>query len=273
MKLDFKQLLDTATRATYLAGKEVLRQYKTEYHTEIKQDGSPVTSADLAANDILMKYLLPTKVTAISEESGHYTHQFRQNNAYWCIDPIDGTHDFVDKTDEFCVSVGLVDENTSKLGVLYAPALDLFYFAAEGIGSFKFISSFNNLEKYLENEDFLDFLISNSESLPNHPLQDKQMFMASRYHRHPKIEAHINKLKEKYPNLELVTMGSAIKLGLMAERKANEYLRFTRFNFWDVAGGHAICKYAGLKLLQPNTNQEINYEREDMRIEGYAMKW
>lgn len=273
MILDFKNLLQTATKATYLAGKEVLRQYNSEYKTVIKPDGSPVTSADLAANDILMKFLQTTEVSVISEESEHSTHEFRQNNAYWCIDPIDGTRDFVDSTDEFCVSVGLVDENTSKLGVLYAPALDLFYYAAEGVGSYKFKGKLEDFENAMEKEDFLDWLISHSEELPNHPKQEKAIFMASRYHRHPRIDSYVEDLKEKYPNLELVTMGSAIKLGLMAERKANEYLRYTKFNFWDVAGGHAICKYAGLKLFKPHTEMEINYEREDMGIEGYEMKW
>lgn len=271
--MNYQQLLTTAIKATFIAGQEILRQYKSDYQTQIKQDGSPVTSADLAANDILMEHLNKTEITVISEESEHYTHEFRQNNAYWCIDPIDGTHDFVDKTDEFCVSVGLIDENTSKLGVLYAPALDLFYFAAEGVGAFKYVGSLAFFEEMMKKDDFLNQIITNSEALPNHEKSTTQLFMASRYHRHESIEKYIEELKEKYPDLELVTMGSAIKLGVMAERKANEYLRYTRFNFWDVAGGHAICKYAGLKLLQPHTDQEISYEREDMRIHGYAMQW
>lgn len=273
MKLNYENLLETSIKATYWAGQEILRQYKTDYETIIKPDGSPVTSADLAAHNILMKYLEPTEIKVLSEEGEHFTHEFRQNNPYWCIDPIDGTHDFVNKTDEFCVSVGLIDENTSKIGILYAPALDLFYFAAEGMGSFKFIGDLNNFESSFEYLNFMEFLLDQSDALPSQASPKKPLFMASRYHRNPEIERYILDLRKKHPALEIVTMGSAIKLALMAERKAHEYLRYTHFNFWDVAGGHALCKYAGLKLYFPHSDVEINYEDENMRIKGYAMKW
>lgn len=273
MELDFENLLQIAIKATFLAGKEIQRQYNSDYETLRKADGSLVTSADMAANDILMNFLDATDIAILSEESDHLDHEFRQNNTYWCIDPIDGTHDFVNKTDEFCVSVGLVDENTSKLGVLYAPALNLFYFAAESIGSYKIPNNLSNLEAAVDQSGFWEWLMVNSDALPNHSNQEKALFMASRYHRHPRIENYIIELRESQPDLEVVTMGSAIKLGLMAERKANEYLRYTTFNFWDVAGGHAICKYAGLPLFQPHSEKEIDYKNEHMHIEGYQMKW
>lgn len=272
-KLNFEELLEKSIIATYFAGQEILRQYNSGFETFIKPDGSPVTSADLAGHEIIMEYLKDTDLTVISEEGEHYSHEFRQNNPYWCVDPIDGTYDFVNKTDEFCVSVGLVDENTSKLGVLYAPALDLFYFAAEGIGSFKFDGNFEDLKKAFDSPNLIDFLLKNSEELPNHISPEKPLFMASRYHRSPKIEDHIENLKKQKPELEIVSMGSVIKLALMAERKAHEYLRYAHFNFWDVAAGHALCKYAGLTLYQPHTLKEINYEDENMVIAGYAMKW
>lgn len=271
--LNFESLLEKAIPATYFAGREILRLYESGFETLIKPDGTPVTSADLAAHDIIMEYLKSTYITVISEEGEHYTHDFRQKNPYWCVDPIDGTHDFVNKTDEFCVSVGLVDENTSKLGVLYAPALDLLYYAADGLGSFKFVGNFEELKDALDTPNLIDFLLKNSEKLPNHKSPDKPLFMASRYHRSPKIEGHIENLKKEKPELEIVAMGSVIKLALMAERKAHEYLRYAPFNFWDVAAGHALCKYAGLTLYQPHRLKEINYEDENMIIEGYAMKW
>lgn len=273
MKFDYKNLLEIAVRATILAGIETLRQYRASFETITKADGSPVTSADLAANEILTEHLSTTGISVLSEEGDKFTHEFRQTKPYWCIDPIDGTRDFVTKTDEFCVSVGLVQENTSFVGVLYAPALDLFYFAAEHIGSYKFSGSVNDLGEMLENENLLDTLIQHSQKLPIIQNPNEKYFMASRFHRSKEIESHIEMLRTKHPDLELVTIGSAIKLGYMAEGKAYEYLRYTRFNFWDVAGGHAIVKYAGLQLLQPNSNKEIMYEDEAMKIYGYWMKW
>lgn len=271
MDLDFHFLLEKAVMATFLAGKEVLKQYKNGFETVIKSDGSPVTTADLAAHNILTEKLSETGILVISEEGEKFTHDFRQKNPYWCIDPIDGTRDFVDKTDEFCVSVGLIHENTSKAGILYAPALDLFYFAAEGIGSFKFSGEMQELEKLSEKD--LDILIANSDKLPLSIDPEKKIFMASRFHRSAKIEEYIKELLNLHPDLELVTIGSAIKLGLMAEGKASEYLRFTSFNFWDVAGGHAIVKYAGLPLMHVDSDLEVSYKNEEMRIHGYRMNW
>ena len=273
MEFNYKHLLETATKACILAGKEILHQYYNGFDTITKPDDSPVTSADMAANEILTQHLAPTGIKVLSEEGDKFTHQFRQNNPYWCIDPIDGTRDFVSKTNEFCISVGLVSYNTSMLGVLYAPALDLFYFAAENVGSFKFSGTADDLNGLIKTDNLVEKLILRSQKLPviQHP--NEKIFMASRYHRSDKIEKYIADMRLKMPDLELVTIGSAIKLGMMAEGKANEYLRYNRFNFWDVAGGHAIAKYAGLHLLQPHTTKEISYIDEQMKIEGYALKW
>lgn len=271
MNFNFEKLLLTACKSSYLAGQEVLKQYHEGFETIIKPDGSPVTTADLAANEILTTILNETGVPILSEEGEKFTHEFRQQNAYWCLDPIDGTRDFVDKTDEFCVSVGLVHQNTSKVGVLYAPALHLFYFAAEGIGTFKFTGTADDLAEIIHFS--LADLLQKSAKLPLEKTPEKKIFMASRYHRSAKIESYIAGLKEQNTDLELITIGSAIKLGLMAEGKASEYLRFSTFNFWDVAGGHAIVKYAGLPLLQPDLDEEINYEDEEMKIFGYRMGW
>lgn len=273
MSFNYKNLLEIATKATVLAGKEIMRQYENGFETFIKEDQSPVTSADLKAHDILEEHLSKTGIAVMSEEGEKFTHEFRQNNAFWCLDPIDGTKDFVNKTNEFCVSVGLIAEDTSKLGVLYAPALNLFYFAAEGIGSFVFKWSQEELEKLLAEENFLDVLLKNSEVLPNHPKPEKMTFLTSRFHRDETTDKYIQTLKTKHPDLEVKTMGCAIKLGVVSEGKASEYTRFRSVNFWDIAGGHAIAKYAGLEVLQPNSNQEIHYQNENMRVEGYSLKW
>lgn len=270
-ELNFSELLYTAAEATFYAGQEVLRQYQEGFETIIKPDGSPLTTADLAANEILTERLSKTGIAVLSEEGEKFTHEFRQQNPYWCIDPIDGTRDFVDKTDEFCVSVGLIHENTSKIGILFAPALNLFYFAAESIGSYKFSGKMIEMKAFFESNEAN--LLEKAQKLPISIQPDKAIFMASRYHRSPMIDAYIEQLKEKNPELELVTIGSAIKLGLMAEGKANEYLRFTSFNFWDVAGGHAIVKYAGLPLKNVDSDFEVNYADEQMRIHGYRMRW
>lgn len=268
-----KKLLSVATKSTILAGIEIMKQYENGFKTITKPDGSPVTSADLAAHDILFEHLNKTGITVISEEGEFYDNDFRQSNDYWCLDPIDGTRDYVNKTGEFCISVGLIKDKTAKLGVLYSPALDLFYFGAEGIPSRKFNGSRNDLEKLLDNSDFFEALIHNSTELPTHDKPENPIFLTSRFHKDNITELYIEKLREKSSDLEVITMGCAIKLGVVAERKATEYTRFGTVNFWDIAGGHAIAKYAGLQVNKPDSSEEIDYSNEEMKVKGYSIKW
>lgn len=268
-----KELLEIAVKATIEASFEVLKQYHSNFKVQLKEDNSPVTSADLAANEILTSYLKNTQYPILSEEGEFYTHKERQEfEGYWCLDPIDGTQDFVNKTDEFCICTGYISENTSKLGVLSAPALGWFYFAADGIGSFKFNEDFKQLKNFM-NMSHLDELIDYSKPLPAHTLGSSYTFLTSRFHRDKETDEYIQKLKSEKSNFKLKTMGSAIKLGMMAERSANEYTRFRSVNFWDIAAGHAVAKYAGLLVKDPNTGEEINYSDEQMRVNGYSMKW
>lgn len=269
-----KQFLNIACRATILAGEEIMNQYNNGFETITKADGSPMTSADLAAHRILSAHLEETGITIISEEGEHYTHSERQKmEAYWCLDPIDGTKDFVNKTDEFCISVGLIAENTSKLGVLYAPALNLFYFSAEDLGSYVCKLTTDELLENLKDKDFFAQLLEQSERLPNHPQPETPTFLTSRFHSDPKTEEYIKTLKSESPNLEIKTMGCAIKLGVVSERLASEYTRFMSVNFWDIAGGHAIAKYAGLNVYSPHSKIEIDYTDEQMKVHGYSLKW
>ncbi|MGI9525571.1 MAG: 3'(2'),5'-bisphosphate nucleotidase CysQ family protein [Weeksellaceae bacterium] len=271
--MEFKSLLSTAVQATIIAGTEIMDQYVNGFDTIIKEDGSPVTTADLKAHEILNEHLNKTGIAVMSEEGEKFTHEFRQNNAYWCLDPIDGTKDYVHKTGEFCISVGLISENTSKLGVLYAPALGLLYFAAESVGSFKFSGGVKEAESLLNHENFWDELLKLSNPLPTLESPAIYTFLTSRYHRDADTDAYIKSLQSEHPDLKVITMGCAIKLGIVADKNASEYTRYVSVNFWDIAGGHAVAKYAGLDVLKPNTTQEIDYTDPDMRVNGYSLKW
>ncbi|MDO5654961.1 MAG: inositol monophosphatase family protein [Flavobacteriaceae bacterium] len=271
--MNYKKLLEAATHAAVLAGKEIMSQYHNGFDVITKPDNSPVTTADLAAHDIILKELESTQIAVLSEEGEKFSHEFRQNTPYWCVDPIDGTRDFVNKTDEFCISIGLVVDNTSKVGVLYAPAMDLYYFAAEGMGSFKYEKDRISLEKLIDSDDFFQLLQENSQKLPQHPLPEFPTALNSRFHRDEKTEDYLNQLKTQNPNWQFIVMGSAIKLGIIAEGKATEYTRFMGVNFWDIAGGHAIAKYAGLAVMQIDKEKEINYSDQNMRVAGYCLQW
>nr|WP_185148150.1 3'(2'),5'-bisphosphate nucleotidase CysQ [Ornithobacterium rhinotracheale] len=267
-------LLEIATRAVALAGEEVLKQYQNGFSTETKADGSPVTSADLAANKILQKHVSFTDIPYFSEEGDKDSLQeIRNTPTYWIADPIDGTMDFVNKTDEYCVCLGLIENNTAKLGVLYALSLGLFYFGSDENPTRKFIGSPQELHKIALKSDFFEQLIKNSKPIPTLELPKDYTFLCSKFHMDKGTEEYMHTLEKKHQNLKIKSMGSVIKLGLIADRWATEYTRFRPVNFWDIAAGHAIAKYAGLKVYYPNTDKEITYDSEDLKVHGYSIHW
>ncbi len=269
-----KQLLDIAVKAAIEASKEVLKLYNQGFSVSIKEDKSPVTTGDLKANEIISKYLIPTQIPVLSEESEKESEVVRTSwQKYWCIDPIDGTKEYVNKTDEYCISIGILTQETSLLGVLAAPSLELFYFAAEGIGSFKWNGKYEDLYTLLTKENPTDELLKNSVRLSVKPELKNYTFLTSRSHFSTIDAEHFEKLKKEYSEIIMIRMGSAIKIGLVAEGKANEYARLSSVNFWDIAGGHAIAKYAGLEITDYHTGKEIAYENtEDLKIMGYIVR-
>lgn len=263
------ELLEIALKTTLKATKEVLFQYENGFEVFIKKDHSPVTSADLKAHEIYIEELKNTNFPILSEEGDSYTHEIRSSwDKFWCVDPIDGTREFVEKTDEYCLSIGLIDKNTSYVGVLCAPSLNLLYFACEGLGSYKYIL---NIKKLLDLNFNFEHILNNSIKLPIVCKKENYTFLTSRTHRNQDDEDYLNKLKTQHQNLQVRKMGSAIKLGLICEGYANEYARLSYVNFWDLAGGHAIAKYANLPFISLLTKEEPTYNDENMKNKTYQL--
>lgn len=128
------QLLDTAKIAAHEAGDAIMKLYAdTDFET--KTDGSPVTVADGVANDILLTHLTETGIPILSEESIGIATPYPER--LWILDPLDGTKDFIHKTGDFCVMIGLLEHGKPILGVVYAPAHDTLYYATKGNGAYK----------------------------------------------------------------------------------------------------------------------------------------
>lgn len=127
-------LLTTAIQAAKMAGNEIRRHYAT---TEFvwKDDGSPLTIADTLSNRIIIDHLSETGIPILSEESEGIAVPYPTR--LWIIDPLDGTRDFIEKTDDFVVMIGLLEEGRPLLGVVYAPVHDILYYAESGRGAWK----------------------------------------------------------------------------------------------------------------------------------------
>ncbi len=122
------------------AGSAIIEIYNKDFRVEYKDDKSPLTEADLKANEIICKALLELypNIPIMSEENKQTEYKIRKNwEYYWCIDPIDGTKEFIKKNDEFTINIALIHKDTPVLGVVYAPAIDELYKAKKGYGAFK----------------------------------------------------------------------------------------------------------------------------------------
>jgi 3'(2'), 5'-bisphosphate nucleotidase len=211
------------------AGSAIMQVYMQDFEVEYKQDNSPLTLADKKANEIIEDGLnqLIVNFPILSEEGRDIPYEERKHWEYfWLIDPLDGTKEFVKRNDEFTVNIALIHKNTPVLGVVYAPALDICYWAKQGKGAFK-----------------------DSEKLPleSKKYRDTYKIVASRSHMSDKTKIFIDAIntgKEK----ELVLSGSSLKICLVAEGEADIYPRLGPTMEWDTGAAHVIVNEAGFTL-------------------------
>lgn len=255
MEID-RSLLDQVIAIARAAGDAILKVYHNEngFETEKKADSSPVTEADLAAHHILLPALsaLDPDIPVLSEESEVPGYEIRSGwQQYWIIDPLDGTKEFIKRNGEFTVNIALIDENGAPiLGVVYVPVLDITYAGAKDIGAFKITAK---EESSIEIKKIAD-------KLPGEPLN----VVASRSHGSEAVEDCVSKLEQRFKNVERQSMGSSLKLCLVAEGAADLYPRLAPTSEWDTAAAQAVVEAAGgtvvdtdLKLLRYNTKSDI----------------
>ncbi|MDD5435749.1 MAG: 3'(2'),5'-bisphosphate nucleotidase CysQ [Nitrospira sp.] len=152
-----KALIPDILMIAYEAGKAILEVYHSkEFDVTFKDDSSPLTIADRRANDIIVAGLSGQQfrnIPVLSEEGKSVAYEQRKSWEYfWCVDPLDGTKEFIKRNDEFTVNIALIHKHKPVLGVIYIPVKDVFYFGAEGVGAYKlsgskFIGNPENLTK------------------------------------------------------------------------------------------------------------------------------
>ena len=131
--------LETIIDAITKAGDKILEVYESDFQVEKKDDNSPITKADLESNKIIKESLLQTKIPILSEEDADDKSR-TDSDKVWIIDPLDGTQDFVNKTGEFTVMVGLVENHVPIMGLVYWPTEKKIVFCRKG--SWRFLPRF-----------------------------------------------------------------------------------------------------------------------------------
>ncbi len=259
MNNNLNELMNIAVNAAVDAGKVILDIYNTDFDVEYKKDESPLTLADLKANELIKKRLDTTSIPVLSEEGKTIPYSERKNwKKLWIVDPLDGTKEFVKKNGEFTVNIALVENNKTVAGVVYAPVLDILYVGLCDNGAYK-------IEEASKNNGSIFDMINDNTKLPLKTERDYYGVVASRSHMNDETANFIEELKSKHKNIEIVSKGSSLKLCLVAEGVADIYPRFAPTSEWDTAAGHAVVKAAGGNVFQAeNRNQEVIYNKEDI---------
>ena len=228
-----EHLLNQVLLIAYQAGKHLRRFYQQQVEVRIKEDNTPVTEADLFVSRFLTEKLraLFPNVPVLSEENCRIPFAERQYwQEYWLIDPLDGTQQFIDRTDQFAVLMTLVRKNKPALSVIHAPILSTTYYALKDFGAFKkqgeqVVRLTGGLSKQHRIE------LSNEHRIE--PLKIAVGATTSQ----EKVRAL---LPPNFPCEFIVFGSSSLKSGLVAEGVADCYVRLGRTGEWDTAGAEVL---------------------------------
>ncbi len=235
------ELLSIALRAAREAGDEIVRLYDTVAF-DTKSDGSPVTIADTQAHNIILKHLNTTLIPVLSEESTGMPLPYPAR--LWIIDPLDGTRDFLNKTGDFSVMIGLLEEGRPTLGVVYAPLLDLLTYARRDEGAFMLHAGVTTQLQVA--------------STVAHPLR----FVCSVNNFTPYMEAVTEKLSaQKTPRGSI-----GIKASLLAQNKGDFFFSWGNFGEWDICAPQIIATESGLVVTDAH-GDPIHYGTKENRVE------
>ena len=247
--------LEVALDAVKKASKIIMEVYtSSDLGVEIKEDNSPVTKADKAADEIIRGLLSSAfpEYGLLTEES--VDDKSRLNKDYvWIVDPIDGTKEYVAHSGEFTVNIGLAYMHVGVLGVIMIPVTGEIYYAVKGMGSF-----------YLKDKDAKPVQIHCNDKIKD------VTTLVSRFHSNETEQNMIKKHSDIIKHQKVV--GATIKGCYIAHGYAEMSYRFSsNTKEWDTCAMQVIVEQAGGFILKFD-GTPIVYNREDVyNRDGYII--
>ena len=238
---ELEKILDGVVKA----GEKIIEIYNTDFSTEKKDDDSPITQADIESNKILKEVLEKTGISILSEEDTDDKKRLSEKKI-WIIDPLDGTTDFVNRTGEFTVMVGLVENQRSVMGIIYWPIKKKMYLAEAGKGAFCYNEEWEKIEVTMMSE------MQNCHALVSrHHLSEKE-----------------KKLLDEMEISVVTSIGSSLKVTEIASGEAEIYLTTTnKMKQWDTCASNCIISEAGGKMTDIS-GKEMVYNTESVNHEN-----
>ncbi len=230
------------------AGKAVLEIYgEDDFQVELKGDDSPLTIADKKSNDVICEGLerLEIQYPILSEENKMIEYDDRKSyDRYWCVDPLDGTKEFVKRNGEFTINIALIENQESILGVVYIPVTDELYWAQKGQGAFR--------QK--------DGEVSRLQAPKYNDSDEGLVLVCSRSHLNEETQAFLNQYKDP----KTLSRGSSLKFLSIAEGKAHIYPRLAPTMEWDTSAAQIVLEEAGGEVVQHETGEKLKYNKESL---------
>lgn len=238
-----------------LAGEAILKVYRGDFEVQMKSDHSPLTAADLAAQQVIMRGLneLDPGTPVVSEEARNAVWEQRRTwSRYWLVDPLDGTREFVKRNGEFSVNIALIEGHETVLGVVMAPVTGELYAAARNQGAW--------LQRAPE---------AAWERIHTRALAAPAILAGSRSHGGDGQRMAQRVLGEDY---QLQPLGSSLKFCLIARGAADLYLRYGPTCEWDTAAAQCVLEEAGGAVTDLQ-GQALRYNRGESLINPEFMAY
>jgi 3'(2'), 5'-bisphosphate nucleotidase len=237
-------LLHEVVEIAKRAGEAIMAVYEQGIEIQHKADNSPLTQADMAAHHVIEDGLnrLTPALPVLSEESASVPFATRsQWSRYWLVDPLDGTREFIKRNGEFTVNIALIENHQSVMGVVFAPALGLLFYAAKGEGAYRQLAERTPELIHARDFDSTQVAVVGSRSYAGEEL--------------------MRFLDRMGPHM-LISMGSSLKICLVAEGRADVYPRLGLTSEWDTAAAQIVLEEAGGRLVGMS-NTPFRYNLKD----------
>ena len=212
----------------------------------VKSDKTPLTQADKISHSLITEELkkITPDVPILSEESKMIPFSVRKDwQSYWLIDPLDGARDFLDGTQDFCISIAYVVKNYPVFGLIYAPFDKIHYYRMPGQLSIKLM-------------DGICYKLRTQK-----PRRWENIVIGRYSTKNKQLQKHL----QSKTNFEIFRLGSALKFCSIADGLNHYYPKFGRCSEWDTAAGVCILEGAGGKVIDFQ-NQPLRYNTQENNL-------
>ena len=239
---------DATARIATDAAQRILDVYNSPFAVEHKEDKSPLTQADRAAHELICARLavLTPDIPVLSEESAKIDYAVRVAwSRYWLVDPLDGTKEFIKRNGEFTVNIALIENGQPVLGVVQVPVTGVLYLGVRGQGAWK---EQQGQRRAIRARDYCG---------------GRATVVASRSHRGEALDKFLVQLEAREGSYDTASLGSSLKICMVAEGAADIYPRLGLTSEWDTAAAHCVAESAGGRVLQLS-GEPLIYNKPDI---------